>query len=364
MTKKYTNEEFDELIKNRPFIRIGDYNGIKKKIDFKCLKCYSIFNKSPDVIINAKTNCSNCCKNKKITNDSIDKKLHKNILRLDDIINFKTKINFKCLLCNRICTWAPEQAILRKQCAYCSNKVPLTNEMIDEKLKNRNMIRVSNYIVGEKLELQCLKCNKNWKSTVNKILNRNRGCHHCANSIKYTNETVDILLQKNNKTIIRIGNIVNSKVKCSFQCLICSNIWMAVPSAITITGNGCPDCSNRKNERMFKSTLKNNNIDFKHNFLIRNIDPNIEKALNVDFYIESKNIILEYNGDQHYRPVKFGGISLEEAKENFIKQQARDKFIEEFCNKFNIKLICIDGRKYKNQRLERYIQDELVPILR
>jgi len=75
-------------------------------------------------------------------------------------------------------------------------------------------------------------------------------------------------------------------------------------------------------------------------------------------------MILEYNGDQHYRPVKFGGISIERANLNFAKQQVRDKSIEAFCDDNKIKLIWIDGRKYKDKKLERYIQDELIPILK
>lgn len=358
---KYTNETFDELIKNRSLIRLGNYTGIKNKIDFKCTKCNYIWNVSPNSIINAKTNCPQCFGNVKLTNEDIDNKLCKNIIRIDNIINGYTKINFKCLKCNSLFLNSPSRAIKKKQCSTCSNKILLTDEIIDKRLINRNVKRISGYIVGEKIEFQCLTCNKNWKSTANKVLNRNRGCHHCANSIRYSNDSVDKLLI--NKNIKRIGEIFNSKIKCKFKCLVCDNIWETVPSSLTTVGCGCPDCSIRKNEKLFKSVLDLNSIEYQHNFKIKNIDSSITNNFNVDFYIQNKNIILEYNGDQHYRPVKFGGIPIEDAEENFNHQQFRDSCIEWFCNKNNIKLIWIDGRKYKDKKLEQYIKNELIPTL-
>jgi very-short-patch-repair endonuclease len=84
----------------------------------------------------------------------------------------------------------------------------------------------------------------------------------------------------------------------------------------------------------------------------------------VDFYVKDKNIIIEYNGDQHYEPVCFGGISVKESKQNFIKQQERDKYIEQFCINNSIKLIWIDGRKYKDNKLKKYLIEEIIPLLK
>jgi len=39
---KKTNEVIDELIKDRPLIRVDNYIGSLVKINFKCLKCNNI----------------------------------------------------------------------------------------------------------------------------------------------------------------------------------------------------------------------------------------------------------------------------------------------------------------------------------
>ena len=61
----------------------------------------------------------------------------------------------------------------------------------------------------------------------------------------------------------------------------------------------------------------------------------------LDFFIPSKNLIVEYNGAQHYKPVKlFGGAKT------FHKQQERDKNVREYCKVNNIKLLEISYLQY------------------
>ncbi len=95
------------------------------------------------------------------------------------------------------------------------------------------------------------------------------------------------------------------------------------------------------------------------------------KKLTTDFYIPSQNLIIEYNGEQHYRPVRFGQIRFgqkhnctqKQADENFIKQQARDELLKNYCKENNINLLEIDGRKYYLQSLKNYITTNLAYLV-
>lgn len=70
-----------------------------------------------------------------------------------------------------------------------------------------------------------------------------------------------------------------------------------------------------------------------------------------------KEYIIEYNGQQHYKPTKFRQkISDEDALKKFKKQQCRDRKLRKYCKKNNIILIEIDGRKYKNQKIKTYLK--------
>ena len=111
--------------------------------------------------------------------------------------------------------------------------------------------------------------------------------------------------------------------------------------------------------------MKSNNITVQREKVIKNIIPNVTKNLRVDFYLPLANTIIEYNGGQHYEPiVYFGSNSITEAQEKFQKQQDRDSYLQQICNDNNIKLIWIDGREYKNSKLEKYIMENIIPMVK
>jgi hypothetical protein len=55
-----------------------------------------------------------------------------------------------------------------------------------------------------------------------------------------------------------------------------------------------------------------------------------------DFYISDYNIMIEFNGLQHYKPIKFFGC-----QEGFNYLQERDKIKEKYCLENQIKLLII-----------------------
>lgn len=67
----------------------------------------------------------------------------------------------------------------------------------------------------------------------------------------------------------------------------------------------------------------------------------IGERLRLDAYMKILKVGWEYNGEQHYEPVCFGGISFEEAQQNLRKQQERDQRKRELCKEQGITLIII-----------------------
>jgi hypothetical protein len=54
---------------------------------------------------------------------------------------------------------------------------------------------------------------------------------------------------------------------------------------------------------------------------------------------------------------------MERAIVKFNKQKVRDINLEKICKDNNINFICIDGRKFKNKKLEQYIVNEIIEKL-
>ena len=78
-----------------------------------------------------------------------------------------------------------------------------------------------------------------------------------------------------------------------------------------------------------------------------------------DFYLPDYNICVEIQGEQHYKPVGFGGISLNQSIENFIKQRERDNIKERYCQEHNIYLLKIPYIDIQNQNYKNIISYKL-----
>ena len=90
-------------------------------------------------------------------------------------------------------------------------------------------------------------------------------------------------------------------------------------------------------------------------------DCKYKNVLPFDFAILDKNnnpiLMIEYDGEQHYRPVNFGGISDEEARENLRLTKKRDKIKTDYCKKNNIHLLRISYNDF--DKIEKILDSEL-----
>lgn len=205
---------------------------------------------------------------------------------------------------------------------------------------NPNIEILSPYIKSnEKIKCKCKIDGCEWKSTPNNLL-RGHGCPECG-IVKIKKS-----LTSNNLEFIKKASIVH-KNKYDYNkvqyitteekvCIICpkhGEFWQTPHSHLK--GYGCPKCSQSKGESCIESYLNLKNIKFtkyKQISVPTNIRPS--GVIYVDFYIPEINTIIEYNGEQHYIPIKhFGG----EIK--FQKQVIRDNWLRNYCIEENINLI-------------------------
>ncbi len=118
-----------------------------------------------------------------------------------------------------------------------------------------------------------------------------------------------------------------------------------------LNGNGCRSCNSSRGERQIAKFLNDNKIIFTTQ---QDFDGCIYvNKLLFDFYLPDKNLCIEYDGIQHFEPVKiFGGI------EGFKQQQKRDKIKDVFCKSKNIKLIRISYKDDVIKILNEIFVDE------
>lgn len=114
-----------------------------------------------------------------------------------------------------------------------------------------------------------------------------------------------------------------------------------------LRGNGCPICNCSTGERKIIKWLDRRGIEFKPEYSFKNLRVGKRgRPLSFDFYVPSKNQLIEYDGQQHFRPVCFGGMSVKKAQANFKATVRRDRIKNRYCKANNIPLLRISYKDF------------------
>jgi len=190
-----------------------------------------------------------------------------------------------------------------------------------------------------KLNWRCLKeeCGEIFKAKWADIINGN-GCGVCdGRQVTLSNclATKNPELAKEwhlalNGDLTPYDITCGSNIKVWWQCLENDNHkW---ESDINDRSNGglCPECNKSRGEKKCQDV-----------FIIKNIIYIPQKEfdgliglrggnLSYDFYLPKYNLLIEYQGEQHERPIDFYGKGKKYAKEQFEKQKEHDKRKKEY----------------------------------
>lgn len=131
-------------------------------------------------------------------------------------------------------------------------------------------------------------------------------------------------------------------------CLL--NTWRIFQSPRNhYRGSGCPKWNSSKGEGKIRHILTSLQIEFEEQKTFESLVH--KNKLKCDFYLPKLNIVIEYNGIQHYEPISvFGGI------EGLKESQKRDIIKYNFLKEKNIKLIII---RYNIDDIELYLTKRL-----
>lgn len=190
------------------------------------------------------------------------------------------------------------------------------------------------------------------------------GCKKCGNLGKITKISVKTRMSTEEfikRSISRFGNkysydkadYKNNDTKVIITCPIHGDFEIRPGDFLRQTG--CPKCRPKSLKEIFiEDWLKNNNINYLKQFCITL--SNGHKAF-IDFVING--VYVEYNGIQHYKDVQFfkqGGHN--KVPFDFIKQQERDKLVNEYCKINNIPILWLNY-KQNNSEIIKEIQNIL-----
>lgn len=168
------------------------------------------------------------------------------------------------------------------------------------------------------------------------------GCPICSGGKRKTSQNFIFESNKKheNKYDYSLVNYINNYTKVK---IICSEhgVFKQKPNH-HIAGSGCPICKIKsKGEILIKDWLNENNIECEHQKSFPNCK-NIS-LLKYDFYLPNQNILIEYDGKQHFVSIDYWGGDL-----IFKRQQQNDKIKTEYAINNNINLLRIPYTERKN----------------
>jgi very-short-patch-repair endonuclease len=151
------------------------------------------------------------------------------------------------------------------------------------------------------------------------------------------------------------NNFESAKSKLIFKCKIHGFFEMRWDHFQE--GNRCPKCNQSKGENRIESWLKQNNINYETQYIFN--DCKYISLLRFDFYLPNRNICIEYDGKQHFRPVDFSGENYKKALQEFKLTKKRDKIKNDYCKTHNIPLLRIPYTEFDNIEtiLENFLKE-------
>lgn len=315
-----------------------------------CIICpiHGEFWQAPSTHISQKCGCPKCANKDKTLEEVLNKckEVHGDkydySLVTSPILSIKQKI--KCNRCGSIFEIDLNSHIHNKRgCKYCSHRsYSYTTEEYKQKARQAHGDKYDYSKVEYKNKNTeiCIICPIHGEFWIkpDKHINAKHGCPKCAKNYKMNTNSFKekaIKIHGNDYDYSKVEYFGNEKK----VCIICKEhgeFWQTPHGHLS--GQGCPMCHEEKNINEIKL----------FNFLKDNINEEIisqykEDWLSgqtLDIYIPSKKIGIEYQGIQHFKPVKyFGGIK----KYEYTQQKDKEKF--EKCKANDVKLFYFSVEK-------------------
>ena len=257
------------------------------------------------------------------------------------------------MTCGRILDMLPASLLHGIGCNHCRHREGrlITNDGFKKHLKEvvgDEYIPLTEYTgATNKVVFKHKVCGNVFEMRPNNIFNGQR-CPHCFGTPKKTDEdfkqeVYDLVGDE----YTFLDKYVNARTKLRVRHNECGSIYKVRPDDF-IHGCRCPYCNSPKGETVISKVLDTLNLSYETQQTFNDLKD--KTYLSYDFYIPDQNILIEYQGIQHYQPVDiFGGET------QFKTQQKHDKMKLDYAKNHGYNLILVPYTEDTFYKIKKYL---------
>lgn len=285
-----------------------------------------------------------------------------------EYVNSTTKIPILHKSCGKVTSRTPKSVQKSKigLCQYCIKGVFKDNEWFKfevDRLAGSEYVVLTDYVKAKApVKILHVACGYEWECFPDNFLSKGSRCPNCAGNARTDTEGFTKRLNEMYKgEYVTDDTYINARTKMTIKHTVCGNSWRIAPDTILNQGVGCPVCKESHGERLVRNILLDMGVDFTSQKTFEGCK--LSKSLPFDFYIDSLKLCIEYDGIQHFEPVRYGGMSEQRAEDIFNKRVFIDNFKDKYCEDNGIHILRIPYYM-SNEEIEKLIRsnaEQLTP---
>jgi hypothetical protein len=154
----------------------------------------------------------------------------------------------------------------------------------------------------------------------------------------------------------------NNKQKLSLECKN-GHRWTASLNNLVSKKSWCPECVIFKTQKMLTEVVKKifpNKKIFGNYKNFNWLKTRSGKRQELDIYVPEIKLAIEYDGEQHFNPVRFGGISEKQAKENLKNVRRLDALKDKKIKQNKNDIVYFVRFNYKEEITYDYVKEKII----
>ena len=371
--KLKTTEEFKYEVFNivgGEYTVVGEYINSATHVDVLHNACGRVNDVTPNRFLRG-TRCPYCLPNSLKTTSEFLEIVHSLVGDeyefYGEYINSQTRMDVLHKVCGHKYKVIPNNFTRGTRCPRCDGRFKTED---DFKNDLHTIINDSHEYLGgfvnyiTHVNVRHKKCGFEYKTTPSNLFNgRGHGCRKCGQKA-----TTEALKRSDEDFVKEVKKLVGVKYTFLEKYDVggkkiraihneCGHIYNVEPRAF-LEGNRCPKCRSSKGEVRIMDFLDSVGVGYIHQY--RDVNCKNIRVLPFDFLVNhhDRKLIIEFDGEQHFKPVQIGRMSKEDAIKNYESQVLRDNIKNDFCIENDIPMLRIPYWDYEN--VEEIVFDNLV----